>query len=246
MSTVNTQIAEALTFNLIKQTIAVLEKNGALSKPKEEVLLLFTAVRQAGKRTKLTAEERAAKKQTAAAKRAAVEERKAERIRKKQAAAEAKATKALEKEAKKLEVQNALKGKEATKIAKKQAAAEKKAAVATRKAERAAKKEAAVAAKATKAEAKKRTRLLKQLAKFAASEACLMEEMNGRSIAKLEGYLAHNIKAAADEKERKQALKELKAQNPRPKGRSPKGKGWCYETGAWIDTISEADTIMLC
>jgi colicin import membrane protein len=246
MSTVNTQIAEALTFNLIKQTIAVLEKNGALSKPKEEVLLLFTAVRQAGKRTKLTAEERAAKKQTAAAKRAVVEERKAERIRKKQAAAEAKATKALEKEAKKLEVQNALKGKEATKIAKKQAAAEKKAAVATRKAERVAKKEAAVAAKATKAEAKKRTRLLKQLAKFAASDACLMEEMNGRSIAKMEGYLAQNIKAAADEKERKQALKELKAQNPRPKGRSPKGKGWCYETGAWIDTISVADTIMIC
>jgi hypothetical protein len=124
--------------------------------------------------------------------------------------------------------------------------AEKKGAVATRKAERAAKKEAAAVAKAAKAEAKKRARLLKQLAKFATSEESLMEEMNGRSIAKLEGYLAHNIKAAADEKERKQALKALKAKNPRPKGRAPKDKAWCYETGAWIDTISEADTIMLC
>ena len=234
MSTFNAQIAETMTFNIIKQTISHLEKSGALSMTKDECLRLFATempVKKAG-RPKMTAEERVAKKAAAAAKKAA--------------AAEAKAEKALAKEAKKLARKKSLEAKEAAKTSKKSAAAEKKAAAAQRKAERAAKKEAATAAKAAKAEAKKRARLLKQLAKFAESEESLMEEMNGRSIAKLEGYLAINLKNAAEEKERKAAFKALKAQNPRPKGRAPKGKTWCYKNGEWIDTIEAVDTVFLC
>ncbi len=248
MSTFNAQIAETMTFNIIKQTIAHLEKSGALSMTKEECLRLFATempVKKAG-RPKMTAEERAAKKQAAAEKKVAAAQRKAERAAKKEAAAAAKAEKALAKEAKKLARKKSLEAKEAAKTSKKSAAAEKKEAAAQRKAERAAKKEAAAAAKAAKAEAKKRARLLKQLAKFAESEESLMEEMNGRSIAKLEGYLAINLKNAAEEKERKAALKALKAQNPRPKGRAPKGKTWCYKNGVWIDTIETVDTVFLC
>ncbi len=142
---------------------------------------------------------------------------------------------------------------QAGKVAKKKAVAERKAKKAAEKLakqqEREAKKQAAAELKAQKAEAKKRARLLKQLAKFAESEKDLMEEMSGRSIAKLESYLASNLKNAAEEKERKAALKALKAQNPRPKGRAPKGKAWCYETGDWINQpleIDEVETIMLC
>ena len=242
MTTVNTQIAETMTFNIIKQTLSHLEKNGALSLSKKECLLLFTsevANQRKPTRSRLSAEERAAKK------RAAVEQRKAERLAKKQLVAEEKAAKALAKEAAKLEKQRALEAKETAKAAAAAAAADAADAVAKRKAARAAKKKEAAAEKAAKAEEKVRRRLLKQLAKFAESEEALMEEMRGRSIAKMESYLAINLKNAAEEKERKAALKALKAQNPRPKGRAPKGKTWCYKNGEWIDTIETVDTVFL-
>ena len=245
----NSKLAEATTFNIIKQTVDFLNKNNALKISTEEVMELLSQelpqMPKVQRRPKLTAEARSAKKVAAAEKKAAAELRKAERIAKKQAVADLKAEKAAAKLAKKEAVLAEKAEKAEARAAKKAAAAEKKAAAALRKAEREAKKDAAADTKAAKAEEKQRARLLKQLAKFASPEEDLMVEMKGKSISKLEGLLAHNLKAAAEEKEHKKALKALKAQNPRPKGRAPKGKMWCYENGEWIDTISTADTVFL-
>jgi uncharacterized coiled-coil DUF342 family protein len=41
--------------------------------------------------------------------------------------------------------------------------------------------------------------------------------------------------AKAEKKAEREALAALKAQNPRPKGRAPKGKTWSYEDGEWIE-----------
>ena len=145
--------AQAFGSDIIKTTLDHLERCGIVfaSQGREmtadECLALCAMVGPLPQKRgpKLTAEERAAKKEAAAEKKAAAELRKAERAAKKQAAAEAKAKKAEER------------------AAKKEAAAEKKAAAELRKAERAAKKEAAAEVKAKKAEEK--------LAKAEAAEA---------------------------------------------------------------------------
>ena len=104
MSTFNAEVAEAMTYNIIKQTIGHLVEHGML-KPNQrgECLTLFTSMmsKKTRGRPALSKEERAAKKQAAAEKKAQVEARKAARLAKKQAAAEAKAEKALAREAKK-------------------------------------------------------------------------------------------------------------------------------------------------
>ena len=192
MSTFNAEVAEAMTFNIIKQTIGHLVKHGVL-KPNQrgECLTLFTSMmpKKPRGRSALSQEERAAKKQAAAEKTAEVEARKAARLAKKQAAAEAKAEKALAREAKK------------------QAAAQKKQEAAKAKAAR-------EQLKIEKAEAKA-VKLAEKEAKRQAAE----EAKAARALAKLQ----------------KEAEKARKAANPRPKGRAPKGKTWCYETGEWLD-----------
>ena len=135
----NTQIAETMTFNIIKQTIAFLEKNDALKVSRQDVLNMLTAEmpempKSRRGRPSLSQEAREAKKQ---------------------AAAELKAEKVLAREADKL------------------AAAELK-------------EEKALAREAKKVEA------------------------------------------------------AFKATNPRPRGRSPKGQIWSYQTGTWIDGLTAA------
>ena len=257
-------IAETMTLKIIKQTIAELQKNGALAMTPEECLAMFTKSAPQKKRVTLMGGYK--KKKAAAAKKArkAMDKTatlilKADEKVKKQEAKEAKKELADRAALIKLKSKAGREIIQAGKVAKKKAAAElkakKEAEKLAKQQEREAKKQAAAELKAQKAEAKKRARLLKQLAKFAESEKDLMEEMGGRSIAKLESYLASNLKIAAEEKERKAALKALKAQNPRPKGRAPKGKTWCYETGEWIavlahchipDVDEEVETVMLC
>ena len=172
-------IVETMALKIIKQTIAELQKNGALAMTSEECLAMFTKSAPQKKRVTLMGG-----------------------YKKKKAAAAKKARKAMDKTATLI-----LKADE----------------------------------KVKKQELVDRATLIKLK-----SKACREIIQAGKAAKKL---------AAAELKAKKAAEKSLKEQNPRPKGRAPKGKMWDYETGEWIAVLShwhiqdvdeEVETVMLC